>query len=451
LVPCGLIFGLAWPVQSQTIEEAALRLSLMLSREVPCAATDQVFTVAAVPAEDESQTLDTQVLGRIEGVVLDALRRETLDCVRITEVTRAFDTLNFIQNLGRWTSLGAEQRDRLETELANADATSTIIFHKSGDTYTASLRLTELATGRTLATSLAEIPETLTTAGCGAAAAAEARGLATLATSLVTRLRGAEVLHVEPATYQDGFDSPSYGQYITDQFIAALSAQEGNVITDSLITIRRLELASDVALLPEDHLISLRYWPCNDLSAVRLSVVASSGRGDVVSLSQDLSLAALPAGLSVVPEVTEASLDTVRLAPSDLGFITVEPRLIREGETLTISAEPPPQCNPFFFDVSASGRLTPIPLEIFDTTEIRPGLLRYDNNAASQYGIIVQPEDEAGLHRLGFICQPTGLAQDGVRNVLRQLRREYANSAGGVIRSEEWDVVFNTMFYEIIK
>lgn len=443
--------ALAVPAYAQSLEEAALRLSLMLSREVSCGAAAPVFTVAAVPAEDESQTLDTQVLSRIEGMVLDALRRETLDCVRLIEVTRAFDTLAFLQNLGRWETLGAEQRNRVASELAAADATATILLNRSGDAYTARLDIVEMASGRLLASARAEIPETLTATGCGTAAAAEARGLETLAASLVTRLRGAQVLYIAPATYQDSFDPLGYGRYIADQFIAALSLQGGDVITGNRMTVRRLEVAGGVTLDAEDHEVAMRYWPCEDLSAVRLTVVASSGRGDVVTLSQDLSLAALPAGLVVLPEAADAAEDSATSQEPDLGLISVEPRLIRVGELLTISAEPPSQCNPFFFDVSSSGRMTPIPLEIFDTTEIRPGLLRYDNNAASQYGIIVQPEDEPGLHRFGFICQPPGLTQDGVRDVLRQLRREHTNSTSGVIRSEGWNVVFNTMAYEILR
>jgi|GEM_PF-2445214 len=448
-----LVLALPWPAQAQSIDEAALRLSLMLSREVGCAASDPAFTVAAVPAEDGSQTLDAPVVTRIGEVVLEALRREALDCVRITEVARAFDTLAYVQNLGRWEELGAEQRARVASELSNADATVTIIVNRAGDAYTASVSLVALDSGRTLASARADIPEALTAISCGAAAAAETRGLATLASSLVERLRAAEVLHVAPATYQDSFDPLGYGRYISDQFIAALSQQEGNVITGAALAVRQLDDSGAATLGPQDHAISLRYWPCADLSAVRLNVVAASGQGDVVTLSQDLSLAALPAGVVIVPPVPGTTPDTaapVDAAP-DIGLVSVSPRLIRVGEVLTISAEPPANCNPFFFNVSAGGQLTPIPLHVFDTTEIRPGLLRYNNNAESRYGIIVQPEDEPGLHRLGFICQPSDLSQDGVRDVLRQLRREHAESAGGVLQAEGQDVAFNTMTYEILR
>ena len=94
-----LAFAVPVSVQAQSVDEAALRLSLMLSREVDCAASDPFFSVAAVPAEDASQTLDAQILTRIERLILDALRRDALNCVRITEVERAFDTLAYVQNL----------------------------------------------------------------------------------------------------------------------------------------------------------------------------------------------------------------------------------------------------------------------------------------------------------------------------------------------------------------
>ncbi|NHQ76083.1 hypothetical protein HAT86_16725 [Roseovarius gahaiensis] len=451
-------FSLLPPAQAQSVDEAILRLSLMLSREIGCAVSDPIFNVAAVPAKDASQTLDAQILTRIEGVILDAVRRESLDCVRITEVARAFDTLAFVQNLGRWDELGMEQRAKVASELSNADATITIVLSRAGEAYTASVSLVELDTGRTLASTRAEIPEELTASRCGASAAAEASGLATLAASLVARVPNADVLYVDQATYQDSFDPLGYGSYIADQFIAALSQDEGNVITGASLTVRRLTDLGEASLGPNDHTIMLRYWPCNDLSAVRLNVIATSGQGDVITIGQDLSLAALPADLVIVPpfatEVPGTKTPTAEGAGKpepDLGFIFIEPRLISVGRLLTISVEPPADCNPFFFDISSSGRLTPIPTNIFEITEIRPGLLRYDNNSSSKYGIIVQAEDEPGLHRLGFVCQPSGLRQDDIRDVLRQLRQEHGESTGGVISIEGWDIVYNTMTYEILR
>lgn len=438
--------ALALSAQAQSVDEAALRLSLMLSREVSCAASAPPFSVAAVPAEDASQTLDPQVLAGIEAVILDALRREALECVRITDVARAFDTLSYIQNLGRWETLGAEQRARVTSELSNADATATIVLDRAGNAYVAILSVVELASGRTLASARAEIPEDLTAIHCGASAAAEARGLQALAASLVDRVPRAEVLYVYPATYQDSLDSLGYGRYIADQFIAALSQVEGNVTTGTAVAVRQLADPGVVTLGPRDYAVTLRYWPCDELSAVRLNVVVTSRDRDVVTLGQDLSLAALPAGLEVVPPGSETSNELL-----DVGFIDIEPRLIRVGQVLSISAAPPADCTPFFFDLSASGQLTPIPLHIFDTTEIRPGVLRYDNNASSRYGIIVQPEDELGRHRLGFICQPSGLNQDDVRDVLRRLQRQQSESANGSIQTKDQDVVFNTMTYEILR
>lgn len=447
-----------WPVQAQSVDEAILRLSLMLSREISCAASDPLFNVAAVPAKDASQTLDAQIVTRIEGVVLDTVRREALECVRITEVARAFDTLAFVQNLGRWDELGMEQRARVASELSNADATITIVLSRVGEAYTGSISVVELDTGRTLASARAEIPEALTVSRCGASAAAEARGLATLAASLVSRVPDAEVLYVAEATYQDSVDPLGYGRYVADQFIAALSQNGGNVITGASLSVRQRNDVADISLGPRDYAITMRYWPCSDMSAVRLNVKATSGQGDVITISQDLSIAALPAGLVIEPPITEGVSGTntpaagdTGIAEPNLGFMSVEPRLIGVGQLLEISAEPPAECNPFFFDISSSGRLTPLPMSIFDIIEIRPGLLRYDNNSGSKYGIVVQAEDEPGLHRLGFICQPPALRQDDIRDVLRQLRQEHADSTSGVITIDSWDVVYNTMTYEILR
>lgn len=134
----------------------------------------------------------------------------------------------------------------------------------------------------------------------------------------------------------------------------------------------------------------------------------------------------------------------------DAGFVSVKPRLVRAGQVLNISAEAVSDCSPFFFDVSESGRFTPLPLDVFDVSEIRLGITRYENNAQSQLGFVVQAEDEVGIHRLGYICQPLGLKHDGVENVLRQLHREHADSLSGVITADDLSVVFNTMTYEIL-
>ena len=114
-----------------------------------------------------------------------------------------------------------------------------------------------------------------------------------------------------------------------------------------------------------------------------------------------------------------------------------------------ISAEPPADCNPFFFDLAPGGRLTPLPLNIFDITEIRAGFIRYDNNEQSKYGITIQPEDERGAHRMGFVCQPQAMTNEDIRSVFKDLRSELVNREAGEVEKSNLSIIFNTSQYVI--
>ena len=457
-IAIGALFGCALPAHAQSLDEAALKLSVMLSRQVNCASADGPFSIAALPVQDSSNALDPNIVKVAGGIILDAARRSALDCVQITEVAKAFDTYTYLQNLGRWAELGTDQRSRVQAELSNADATLTIVLNRLGDKYTVDFSLVELSSGLSLASSRADIPEELLSARCGAAAASETRGLDTLAEEVARRLKGASVLYVEPAKYRDTSETLGYGRYIVDQFVAALSRIPGNVITGASIAVRYSADNQGKELSPGDHTVEMNYWPCEDLSSVRVSIAVKSANGDITRLTQELSLAALPAGIMVAPQTEEKATDAGGAKPTDggtteqdFGYVLIEPRLVSVGEVLELSLEPPANCNAFFFNLSPSGRLTPLPERIFDKTEIGLGLFRYDNNESSKYGIIVQPEDEPGIHRLGYICQPSDMGDDGVRGVLKNLRGLSLETNSGKIEGGVSSVVFRMSTYEILK
>lgn len=446
-----------------TLDEAALRLALSVSREFVCPSTNETFTIAALPIEDESNTLSDDAINQLEADFLRLLLAELTPCVEVTDVTSALETLTYLQNIGSWRELGEQRRIELRTQLAGAEAILTTSISRVGGAYSASVNLTSLTDGLMIANAGFGVPEQFTNSSCGATAASEERGLERLATALIDRLGQAAVIHLAPATYQDGTEASAYGSYLTDQFIAELTVIGNDVISDSAIRILRHPASNVFELSEGDHEISLRYWPCDDLSAVRLVVVASSAEGDVITMSQELSLSALPAGLDLVPsstgvEPTEAlPLEgQPPVLPSDagdidVGFMSVNPRLANVGDVLTVIAEPPASCTPFFFDLSPGGRLTSIPLDIFNISEIRPGMIQYVNDSGSQYGIIIQLEDEPGIHRLGYICQPASISEEGVREIFRRIRGDFAERQSGTITVEDYQVVFNTSFYEILR
>ena len=129
--------------------------------------------------------------------------------------------------------------------------------------------------------------------------------------------------------------------------------------------------------------------------------------------------------------------------------MSVLPMRVSPGELLSISAEPPENCNPFFFDLAPGGRLTPLPINIFDVTETRVGFIRYDNNKKSKYGITVQPEDERGAHHMGFICQPKVMSEEDIRSVFKNLSVELIDRNAGKIRTSNLSLIFNTSQYVI--
>lgn len=107
--------------------------------------------------------------------------------------------------------------------------------------------------------------------------------------------------------------------------------------------------------------------------------------------------------------------------------LTVHPTRVTTGEEIAITAVVPPACMPTFINLSHSTKLTPIPLQYFQETDLGNGWRRYETSSASnsEYKIIVLDQDERGENKLGFVCEPTDGFQDKETKVtlLRDLRR----------------------------
>jgi hypothetical protein len=445
-------------VYSDTLNEAALRLALSISRADSCTSQETMsYSVAVLPFDDDSQSLSEAAMDQLHADLMSILLQEGPSCLEVTDVGSALETLSYFQSLGRWSDLGAHQREEVQERLAGVNAIVSTTISRVDGMYSAAVELTSLSDGSAVASVSFDVPEQYSTQRCGASAMSEALGLEALATTLIERLGRASALYVEPASYQNTEEALVYGHYITDQFIGSLSSHSQNLLTGANLSVRASQEDEQVILGENEYSLELRYWPCDDLSAVRVNLIATSSTGSIVSLSQELSLEAVPVGVEIVPVPTEESEESDQPSsailedPVDLGVIRVSPRLVGVGEILTLYAEPPASCAPFFFDLSEGGQLTPIPLDIFDISEVRPGLIRYENNAQSQLGIIIQPEDEPGIHRFGFICQPPELSNDGIRNVFRQLRNEFAETNQGVLTADDLEIIFNTMSYEIFR
>lgn len=89
-------------------------------------------------------------------------------------------------------------------------------------------------------------------------------------------------------------------------------------------------------------------------------------------------------------------------------LLAVYPGLVKTGEEVSVLADVPHSCQPSFFNLTASAKVTPIPTQFFKTVDLGNGQYRYEISPGSRYGLVVQEQDERGPNRIGFFCEPPG-------------------------------------------
>lgn len=445
----------AW---SQTLGETALRAALQLTNTRACGSAKNPLNVVALPAVDASQSLSEDQIQIIRSDFLATFSAELPSCARLTDAVTAFGTVAFMTEVDITGGLTKDQQDLIESRLQNAHSILALKIDRIEGHYRATVQLTSIKEGQTISVTRYDLPEDQTSASCGGNAVSEQRGLSALADDLLNGVHPIQGLHVEIGRYQDTDQAFGYGAYLTQQFLSALTQARNKQLFGTDFRIKLSDDASERG--DNEYTVSLRYWVCDQEKSAKVVLSALSPSGETGVFTRTLSLAQLPSGIMYKPDVTRptkqpANSDAEINAPLQptkpfLGLVTVSPARVTTGDLLIVSAEPPANCNPFFFDLAPGGRLTPLPLNIFDITEIRPGLVRYDNNAASKYGIAIQVEDERGMHRLGFICQRDEMTNEDIRNVFQDLRASLADTQAGVIEAQGSRTIYNTSQYAII-
>ena len=92
-------------------------------------------------------------------------------------------------------------------------------------------------------------------------------------------------------------------------------------------------------------------------------------------------------------------------------LLSVYPARVTAGEEISIVSDIDAGCRPAFFALSAGGKITLLPAEYFAVHPMHGGQTRYEISPGSQYALVVEPEDEKGVMRVGYFCDP-GLAKD---------------------------------------
>ena len=438
---------------ADTVDEAALRMSLSLAQSPECTSASSTLSVVAMPAVDMSQSLSDEQVDLIRSEYLIALGSELPSCTRLTDAIAAFGTIEFMTEVDSSGRITDAQQDLIESKLQNAHSILVLKIEKLSEKYQATAQLTSISEGQTISVTRYNVPEQQTRTECGVNAAAEKRGLAKLADDMLSVLNPIKGLHVKNGLYQDTDETSGYGSYIAQQFLVALTNERKERVFKSEFPIK---IHRENSVVDDgEYELTLRYWVCDDNKSANLTVTAEAPDGNSGVFTQSLSLQLLPSGVDYVPEnlgqqdQLSVSEDREQSSQPFWGLMSVLPKRVSSGELLSISAEPPADCNPFFFDLASGGKLTPLPLNIFDITEIRAGFIRYDNNEQSKYGITIQPEDERGAHRMGFVCQPQEMTNEDIRGVFKDLRSELVNREAGEVEKSNLSIIFNTSQYVI--
>lgn len=444
----------AW---SQTIGEAALRSALQLAQTPECDSATNPFSVVALPLVDASQSLSENQIEVIRSNFLSAFSSELPSCARLTDAVSAFATISFMTELDNSGRLTESQRIAIEETLQNAHSVVALKINRMDEQYQVTVSITSINDGHSISDTRYYLPKPQTTASCGGSAVSEQLGLVSLADNLVNGIHPIQGLHIATALYQHTDQSLDYGSYITQQLLGRITTARNAKLFATDFPVRLSDNPTDMG--PNEYAVSIRYWICETTQSARIVVSAASSSGEAAVFTQTLSLKVLPSGMSYLPpsevevqELDEADTSTVEGENAQsVGIVNVSPVRVTTGDILTVSAEPPASCNPFFFDLASGGQLTPIPLHIFDVTEAPTGLERYDNTSESKYGITIQDEDERGMHRLGFVCRPSEVSNQEIREVFQELRAEITKYGVGAIEIENTSIIFNTSLYEIIQ
>lgn len=117
--------------------------------------------------------------------------------------------------------------------------------------------------------------------------------------------------------------------------------------------------------------------------------------------------------------------------------LSVYPAKLTTGEEVAVVADVPNACLPAFFDLSKSGKITPIPRKFFKQIVLNNGQSRYEISPGSRYGLVVQEQDPRGTHTMGYFCEPSNLKRDGKVALLKALKSKFdANELQGNVQAD---------------
>ena len=394
LTAAALFLGGTAPANAQAFETAAAQLTGLFANQVNCGNGEEVL-VGVFPFDEALLPLTAQNAFRLYEGFLGAVIEGAPPCVRFIDGRGAFVTLNYLGQSGTLRETGQQQRAQIQESLASATYMLDGTVLESGGEFEAVFRLTSLVSGEALGRVSFTVPDQFRAAACGDGALPIDTALRRMAEALLQRTGPFQILNATGGRFAQTEIVTEAGTYLEETIIADLSRASENVLSGTALRVRRTAEAEFDAE-PGLYTLSLRYWPCEGDGAARLSITLRSADGRDVTEARNISLSGLPSELILRPQT----------APGITGDLTVSPLLATVGTEVSLLAAPPAFCNPFFFNIAPSGKLTPIPLDFFRQLDLGGGRVRYEISPQWDFGLVVQEDDEIGLNHLGYLCQP---------------------------------------------
>ena len=289
-------------VHADTVDEAALRMSLSLAQSQECTSASSTLSVVAMPAIDTSRSLTDEQLDLIRSEYLIAIGSELPSCARLTDAVAAFGTIEFMTEVDSSGRITQAQQDLIESKLQNAHSVLVLKIEKLDERYQATAQLTSISEGQTISVTRIRCARTSNAdrvwrKRCLLKSVVWLR----LADDMLGVLNPIKGLHVKNGLYQDTDETSGYGSYIAQQFLVALTNERKKRVFKSEFPIK---LHRENSVVDEgEYELTLRYWVCDDNKSANLTVTAEARDGNSGVFTQSLSLQLLPSGISYAPKI----------------------------------------------------------------------------------------------------------------------------------------------------
>lgn len=426
-----LSIGLPAMAGAQSVDTAATRLSEILDNHVACE-KDQRTLVGVFPFDEALLPLSSQNAFRLYEGFLGAVISSAPACVSFIDGRGAFVTMNYLGQSGSLQESGQQQRAQIQASLSSANYMLDGTVLESSGEFEAVFRLTAMGDGLAIGRVSFPVPEELRTAVCGDGSLPIETASRQIADALLQRTGPVPVIVATGGRYAQSDIVTDTGAFLEDGLLAELSRASENVLTGAALRIQR-DQVGELGLERDSYTLFLRYWPCDGDVAAQLSVTLRSADGRDVTETRSIGLTTLPAGMNIRPKLT----------PAINGELTVSPLLATIGTEISVLAGPPAHCNPFFFNIAPSGRLTPIPMDFFRRLDLGGGKVRYEISPQWDFGLMVQEDDEVGLNHLGYICQPEQvLEMSDLQLLLTELLARRHDMSAGIIELPEYSPAY---------